>query len=211
MNFQKLFLVGAAVFAIGCVVQTAALAGPQVVMKTSKGEIVIELNEEKAPITVKNFLQYVDDGFFDGVVFHRVIKDFMIQGGGFALKEDGSIEEKKSRDSIQNEAKNGLSNARGTIAMARTSDPHSASAQWFINHGDNNNLDHPSFDGWGYAVFGKVVKGLDVVDAIASVKTGVKGLKARAGDQVREQPMENVPVENVVIESVTRVKSEKSE
>jgi cyclophilin family peptidyl-prolyl cis-trans isomerase len=123
----------------------SAEAGPKVLVKTSQGDITIELNEEKAPETVKNFLVYVNEGFFDNTVFHRVIKDFMIQGGGFALKEDGTIEQKETKAPIQNEAKNGLKNKKGTIAMARTGDPHSATAQFFINHKDNDSLDFPSF------------------------------------------------------------------
>jgi len=164
----------------------SAEAGPKVLVKTTQGDITIELNEEKAPETVKNFLAYVNEGFFDNTVFHRVIKDFMIQGGGFALKEDGSIEEKATKAPIQNEAKNGLKNKKGTIAMARTPDPHSATAQFFINHKDNDSLDFPSFDGWGYAVFGEVVAGIEVVDKIAAVATGPK----------------DVPNENVVIQSI---------
>lgn len=178
--------------------------GPLVVLKTNKGDITIELNPEKAPVTVKNFLQYVDDGFYDGVVFHRVMEGFMIQTGGFELKQDGSIEQKKTRGNIENEAKNGLKNGKGSLAMARTSAPHSASAQFFINHGNNSNLDYPSSDGWGYAVFGKVIEGLDIVDAIATVQTTTKPLKARADDQLLERPMQNVPVANVIIESVKR-------
>lgn len=177
-------------------------AGPKVLMKTSMGEITIELNEEKAPVTVKNFLAYVNEGFFDNTVFHRVIPGFMVQGGGFALKDDGVIEQKETKEPIQNEAKNGLKNARGTIAMARTGDPHSATAQFFINHADNSNLDFPSFDGWGYAVFGQVVGGLDVVDKIAGVATGTKTLKARGSVGLREAAMDDVPNETVVIESV---------
>lgn len=179
-----------------------AEAGPKVVMKTSQGDLTIELNEEKAPETVKNFLGYVKDGFFDKTVFHRVIDGFMIQGGGFALKEDGSIEQKETKAPIQNEAKNGLKNLRGTVAMARTGDPHSATAQFFINHQDNGNLDYPSFDGWGYAVFGQVTAGLDVVDKIAKAPTAAKTLKARAGGSLRDAPMEDVPTEAIVIESV---------
>lgn len=177
-------------------------AGPKVLLKTNQGDITLELNEEKAPETVKNFLAYVKEGFFDKTVFHRVIDGFMVQGGGFALKEDGSIEQKPTKAPIQNEAKNGLKNKRGSIAMARTGDPHSATAQFFINHADNTQLDFPSFDGWGYAVFGEVVGGLDVVDKIAKSPTGTKTLKARAGDAVREAPMDDVPNETIVIESV---------
>lgn len=179
------------------------IAGPKVLLKTNQGEITIELDSEKAPESARNFLAYVNDGFFNKTVFHRVIPDFMIQGGGFELKEDGTIEQKPTKAPIQNEAKNGLKNARGTVAMARTGDPHSATAQFFINHADNDNLDYPSFDGWGYAVFGKVIKGLDVVDKIAEAETTTKALKTRSGEQTREAPMENVPVENIVIESAT--------
>ena len=180
----------------------SAEAGPKVLVKTSHGDITVELNEEKAPETVKNFLAYVNEGFFDNTVFHRVIKDFMIQGGGFALKEDGSIEQKAAKAPIQNEAKNGLKNKKGTIAMARTGDPHSATAQFFINHKDNDSLDFPSFDGWGYAVFGEVVVGAEVLDKIAAVPTGEKALKARSGESLREAPMQDVPNENVVIQSI---------
>jgi cyclophilin family peptidyl-prolyl cis-trans isomerase len=170
-------------------------AGPKVALATSHGEITLELDEEKAPKTVANFLEYVNAGFYDNTVFHRVIKDFMIQGGGFELGDDGEIRQKETRDPVENEAKNGLKNARGTIAMARTNDPHSATAQFFINHGDNANLDHPSFDGWGYAVFGKVVDGIEVVDQIAALATGMKALETRGG----KSPMRDVPEENVVI------------
>lgn len=182
---------------------TFATAGPKVLLKTTKGDITIELDAEKAPESSKNFLAYVKDGFYNKTVFHRVMEGFMVQGGGFELKEDGTIEQKATKDPIQNEAKNGLKNARGTVAMARTGDPHSATAQFFINHVDNGNLDYPSFDGWGYAVFGKVVDGLDVVDKIAEAETATKSLKAGSGGQTREAPMENVPVETIVIESAT--------
>ncbi len=161
-----------------------------VVLTTSLGEIEIELDEAKAPITVANFLQYVDDGFYDGVIFHRVIKDFMVQGGGFTP----AMSQKETRATIQNEAANGLKNLKGTLAMARTSAPHSASAQWFINHKDNSFLDYPGSDGWGYAVFARVTKGMDVVDQIAAVKTGTK---AGMGD---------VPLQTVAIISARRKK-----
>ena len=128
----------------------------------------VQLDAEKAPLTVENFTQYVKDGHYDGVVFHRVIQGFMIQGGGY----DEKMKERSTRASIQNEAKNGLKNVRGSVAMARTSAPHSASAQFFINHADNAFLDYPGQDGWGYAVFGTVVEGLDVVDAIGATPTG---------------------------------------
>jgi peptidyl-prolyl cis-trans isomerase B (cyclophilin B) len=157
-------------------------------LKTNYGTIVLELDADKAPKTVANFLQYAKDGFYDGTIFHRVIDNFMIQGGGMA---PGMVE-KQPRDSIQNEADNGLTNARGTIAMARTPDPHSASAQFFINVTDNDflNFRAPTQDGWGYCVFGKVVEGMDVVDKIKGVQTGSKGYH------------QDVPVDDVVIESV---------
>ena len=180
-------LVGA-LFAVVCLTPAWA-AGTQVLMQTSAGDITIALDEEKAPQTVANFLAYVDAGFYDGTVFHRVIPGFMIQGGGLTA----DLEKKPTRDPIENEARNGLKNARGSIAMARTGDPHSATAQFFINHRDNDNLDYPSFDGWGYAVFGEVTAGMDVVDAIAQVPTG-----ARAGRR-------DVPLETVTIESVSRL------
>ena len=161
----------------------------QVLMKTSKGDITLSLDSAKAPKTVENFLAYVDQGFYDGTVFHRVIPDFMIQGGG--LTPD--MRKKPTNPPVENEAKNGLRNIRGSIAMARTSAPHSATAQFFINHKDNANLDYPSFDNWGYAVFGEVVEGMDVVDTIAAVPTGLQGGR------------QNVPREPVLIESVTRL------
>ena len=145
---------------------------PVVVLETSKGTIKIELEDERAPGTVKNFLQYVDDKFYDGTIFHRVMPNFMIQGGGFTP----DMNEKGTRATIQNESSNGLANLRGTIAMARRPNPHSASSQFFINHKTNQALDKEySRDGWGYCVFGKVTEGLDVVDAIAQVATGNKG------------------------------------
>ncbi len=155
-----------------------------ITLKTNKGDIVIELDEQKAPITCANFKQYVEDGFYDGLIFHRVIPGFMIQGGGFMP----DMMQKATREPIENEAKNGLSNVKYSIAMARTMDPHSASAQFFINTKDNAFLDYPGQDGWGYAVFGKVVEGTDVVDAIEKVPTGNK-----AGHS-------DVPVEPVIIE-----------
>jgi len=157
---------------------------------TNFGEITIELNAEKAPITAANFLQYVDNGSFNGTIFHRVIDGFMIQGGGF----DINMNQKESLAEIQNEADNGLTNDIYTIAMARTSAPHSASSQFFINVGNNDFLNHssPTSSGWGYCVFGKVTAGMDVVDKIRKVATGSK-----KGHQ-------DVPVENVVIETATR-------
>jgi peptidyl-prolyl cis-trans isomerase B (cyclophilin B) len=137
------------------------------------GDIRIELDAEKAPVTVENFLKYVRDGFYDGTIFHRVIKGFMIQGGGF----NDQMIQKMAQDPIKNEADNGLLNERGTIAMARTQEPHSASSQFFINHKDNAFLNYsgPSIQGWGYCVFGKVTDGMDVVDAIAQVSTTNRG------------------------------------
>ncbi|WP_456378553.1 peptidylprolyl isomerase [Thiolapillus sp.] len=155
-----------------------------ITLKTNLGDIVIELDEEKAPISSENFKQYVRDGFYDGVIFHRIIPNFMIQGGGFMP----DMMQKATRETIENEAKNGLSNEKYTLAMARTSEPHSASAQFFINTKDNSFLDYPGQDGWGYAVFGKVVEGTDVVDQIEKVATG-----NTAGHS-------DVPVEPVVIE-----------
>lgn len=178
--------------AAGLLVSAAVWAAPTVEMTTSLGKITLELNAEKAPKSVANFMQYAKDGFYNGTIFHRVIPGFMIQGGGF----DAKMSQKSTRAPIENEAKNGLKNQRGTIAMARTSNPHSATAQFFINHVDNNNLDHPSFDGWGYAVFGKVTAGMDVVDKIAQVPTGNSGMH------------QNVPQTPVVIESV-KIISEK--
>ena len=156
-----------------------------VTLETTHGNIVIELNDEKAPETVKNFLSYVNDGFFDGTIFHRVIPNFMIQGGGFM---PGMVQ-KRVEDPIKNEADNGLANDRGTVAMARTNDPHSATAQFFINHNDNGFLNHtaPSGAGWGYCVFGKVTDGMDTVDAIAAVSTG------------NDSGHADVPVETVTI------------
>jgi peptidyl-prolyl cis-trans isomerase B (cyclophilin B) len=160
-------------------------------LHTNKGKIVLTLNADKAPNTVANFLDYAKSGHFDGTIFHRVINGFMIQGGGF----DEDMNQKPTKDPIDNEAANGLKNKTYTIAMARTSDPHSATAQFFINVSDNDFLDFksPSGSGWGYAVFGEVTEGKEVVDAIKSVKTGSKGFH------------QDVPVEPVVIEKAVVV------
>lgn len=182
---QTLLLLLALFFASG----GASAEEVKVLMKTSKGDMEIALDADKAPKTVANFLRYVDEGFYDGTIFHRVISGFMIQGGGFTA----DMKKKPTHEPVVNEAKNGLKNRRGTIATARTSDPHSATSQFFINHKDNPNLDYPSFDGWGYAVFGRVTSGLEVLDAIASVPTTMKN------------HMSDVPVEPVIIESVKRV------
>ena len=157
-------------------------------LHTNKGTIVLELDTEKAPITVENFLQYAKDGFYNGTIFHRVINGFMIQGGGM----EPGMTEKQTRAPIKNEADNGLSNERGTIAMARTPDPDSASSQFFINVKDNDFLNYssPTPNGWGYCVFGKVVDGMDVVDEIKGVATGSHGYH------------QDVPTEDVIIESV---------
>ncbi|MHA6194068.1 peptidylprolyl isomerase [Pseudomonas wadenswilerensis] len=155
-------------------------------LSTNHGDIVLQLDAEKAPKTVENFVQYVKDGHYDGTIFHRVIHNFMIQGGGF----EQNMKQKSTRASIQNEADNGLSNKKYSIAMARTMEPHSASAQFFINHTDNDFLNHSgkNVQGWGYAVFGEVTEGKEVVEAIAKVATGSK-----SGHQ-------DVPKDDVVIE-----------
>ncbi len=160
---------------------------PRVALETSHGTIVLELNPEKAPITVENFLDYVDRGWYDGTIFHRVIDGFMIQGGGFT----SDLQKKITRPEIENESKNGLSNKRGTISMARLPGPHTATAQFFINSVDNEGLDASGGD-FGYAVFGEVVEGLEVVDAISKVATGVKN------------GMGDVPDETVAIKSAKR-------
>ncbi|WP_329957642.1 peptidylprolyl isomerase [Bordetella petrii] len=159
---------------------------PRVKLQTNQGDIVITLDAEKAPKTVENFIGYVKDGFYDGTVFHRVIDGFMIQGGGF----EPGLKQKPTKAPIENEADNGLKNDKYTLAMARTSDPHSATAQFFINVGNNDflNFTAPTPNGWGYAVFGKVTEGTDVVDKIKGVKTGNSGFH------------QNVPAEDVIIE-----------
>jgi peptidyl-prolyl cis-trans isomerase B (cyclophilin B) len=162
-----------------------------VMMTTTVGPITIELDADSAPKTVENFLSYVAGGFYDGTIFHRVIDNFMIQGGGFTA----DMEQKSTQAPIENEANNGLKNQRGTIAMARTQDPHSATAQFFINVQDNDFLNHTgeNMQGWGYAVFGKVTDGEDVLDKIRGVQTG-----SQAGHQ-------DVPVEPIIIESVAMI------
>lgn len=158
-------------------------------LETSMGDVTLELNDEAAPETTRNFIEYVESGHYDGTIFHRVINGFMIQGGGM----DRDMQQKATRDPIRNEANNGLSNEAGTIAMARTSDPHSASAQFFINVKDNDFLDHTSetSDGWGYCVFGKVIEGMDTVNAIKGVDT-----RSQGGHQ-------DVPAEPVEIRSAS--------
>jgi cyclophilin family peptidyl-prolyl cis-trans isomerase len=173
-------------------ISSSMAANPRINIQTNYGKIVMELYPENAPVTVANFLNYVDSGFYTGTVFHRVIKGFMIQGGGY----DEDYREKSTRPAIQNEANNGLSNTRGTIAMARTPDPHSAGSQFFINAANNTFLDFksPTPDGWGYCVFGKVIEGMQVVDEIESVPTGPAGPFGQ-----------DAPQGLVVIEKITRV------
>jgi len=165
-----------------------AAEAPHVLLTTNLGEIEVELNAEKAPVSAKNFLSYVDSGFYNGVQFHRVIPGFMVQTGGFTAE----MQQKDTQAPIKNEADNGLHNVRGTLAMARTSDVNSATSQFFINLTDNAFLDHGGRD-FGYAVFGKVVRGMEVVDRIAGVRTGNRGMH------------QNVPVEPVLIESAKRL------
>jgi peptidyl-prolyl cis-trans isomerase B (cyclophilin B) len=161
---------------------------PMIILTTNKGDITIEMYANEAPVTVQNFLGYVESGFFDGLIFHRVINGFMIQGGGFTPE----MQQKSTGDPIQNEADNGLKNETGTIAMARTGDPHSATAQFFINLENNDFLNHTAKNpqGWGYTVFGKVTEGMDVVKQIGSVSTG------------REGSYSDVPEEPVIIEQI---------
>ncbi len=174
------------------IMSTKPTQNPVVLLKTNKGDIKIELNAEKAPISVKNFLQYVNEGHYDHTIFHRVIDGFMIQGGGFTA----DMKQKPTHAPIQNEADNGLLNKRGTIAMARTSDVNSASAQFFINVSDNSFLDFKGKNprDYGYAVFGKVIEGMDTIDKIKNAKTGSKG------------PHENVPVEPIEIIEAKEIK-----
>ena len=174
----------------GAMYTAGAADMPHVLLKTNMGEIVLELYPDKAPKSVDNFLQYVKSGHYNGTIFHRVMDGFMIQGGGF----DKDMKQKPTNQPIENEAKNGLKNEPYTVALARTSNPHSATAQFFINVRNNSFLDYPGQDGWGYAVFGKVIKGTEVVDKIKTVETGNSGMHA------------NVPKKPVVIESASVVK-----
>ncbi|MGB0847995.1 MAG: peptidylprolyl isomerase [Thiolinea sp.] len=169
--------------------QESSAGNPKVLIETSKGNITIELDAKNAPVTTENFMAYVKDGFYDGTIFHRVIPGFMVQGGGM----NPDMSEKQTKAPIQNEANNGLANDRGTLAMARTNAPHSASSQFFINVSDNTflNFKSESAQGWGYAVFGKVTEGMDIVDAIVGVKTGNHGMH------------QDVPVEPVVMNKVS--------
>ena len=193
---KKLPLIGALMVALSMTEEAAAAGNPQVALKTSMGEIVVELYPDKAPRSVENFLQYVRDGHYAGTIFHRVIGNFMIQGGGFTAdfyKNAPGFGQKKTRAAIPIESQNGLKNDRGWLAMARTSDPNSATAQFFINVVDNAGLNHPQPDGYGYAVFGKVIKGMEVVDRIRAVRTGRNG------------PFGDVPSDPITIESASVV------
>ena len=176
---------------------------PKVLLETSQGNVTLELNQEKAPLTVKNFISYVEKKFYDNTVFHRVIDDFMIQGGGFSNEDPPA--QKKPESPIKNEGKkSGLSNIRGSIAMARTNDPDSATSQFFINVVDNSKgLDPGGYSPEGYAVFGKVIKGMDVVDKIKKVKTGTSRLKTLSGVGA----MRDVPVDKVIIKTAKLIKS----
>ena len=158
-------------------------------LKTNQGDILLELDEKKAPKTCANFIQYVQDGFYDGTIFHRVINNFMVQGGGF----EPGMKEKRTRGPIENEAANGLNNLTGTIAMARTNQPHSATAQFFINVNDNGFLDHPGQDGWGYCVFGRVTEGIDVVNRIKEMATANKASH-------QDVPVDDIVIEQAVVE-----------
>jgi peptidyl-prolyl cis-trans isomerase B (cyclophilin B) len=188
MKIKMIVVLGALFTLITAGASMAAAANPKVEMETSKGKFVIELFPEKAPETVKNFLNYVEAKYYDGTIFHRVIPKFMIQGGGFT----SNMKRKSAGAPIKNEADNGLKNDRGTIAMARTGDPHSATAQFFINSVNNDFLNHKSKtqQGWGYVVFGKVIRGMDVVDAISAVKTVTRG-------SYRDVPAETVEIDSV--------------
>lgn len=176
---------------------------PVIKIETSMGDVRAELFKEKAPKTVTNFLQYVDTKFFDNTIFHRVIADFMIQGGGFE-NSNGNFVEKETKPPVPNESHNGLKNRRGTLAMARTNDPHSATAQFFINVKDNTSLDLGTAQGAGYAVFGKVLSGMDVVDQIRKVPTGRSPLTSRLPTgQLAAEPQGDVPLKAVIIKSIT--------
>ncbi len=167
------------------------MSNPQVILQTTHGNITLELDAENAPVSTENFLTYVDQGFYNETIFHRVIDGFMIQGGGFTA----DMQQKETGQAIKNEAANGLKNNKGSIAMARTNDPHSATAQFFINVADNDFLNHtaPSGQGWGYAVFGKVVEGMNVVEKIKGCKTSSSGFH------------KDVPVETIIINNADRV------
>lgn len=181
-------MAASALLALPCLAQT------RVAFETSLGNFTVELNAEKAPKSVENFLKYVEDKHYDGTIFHRVIPGFVAQGGGFTP----DMQQKPVRAPIQNEAQNGLKNAAGTLAMARTGDPHSATSQFYINLSDNTNLDYPSFDGWGYAVFGKVVEGMDVVRKMAGVPTG------RAANGMSDVPRTQIVVKSARVQPAAK-------
>jgi peptidyl-prolyl cis-trans isomerase A (cyclophilin A) len=188
----------------------AAETNPVIEIKTNHGVITAELFKDKAPESVANFLKYLDKKHYDGTVFHRVMSTFMIQGGGFAKKDDGKHEQKETLAPVKNEASNGLKNDKGTLAMARMKNPDSATSQFFINVVDNDGLNAPKPDGHGYAVFGKVLTGMEVVDKIKEEPVEERMLIARLPDGTSQAvPMQNVPVKDVVIESITLKKSEK--
>jgi cyclophilin family peptidyl-prolyl cis-trans isomerase len=202
---KRILCLALALATVACSTLSAQAAGTVVVMETSMGTIKIELFDDKAPGTVKNFLSYVDNGHYDGTIFHRVMgkensdRDFMVQCGGFTTKK----EEKETKPAIKNESDNGVSNERGTLAMARTNRPDSATAQFYINVADNKFLDRANArDKVGYCVFGKVIEGMDVVEKIKAVKTGNAKFKTKGG----EAEFENVPTEDVVIKSIKRAK-----
>ncbi len=191
-SFKKLIFFMTLSFTLTLSTASANPDHPRVIIETSHGKIVLELNKSKAPVSVENFLRYVNEGFYDNTIFHRVISNFMVQGGGFTK----NLQKKEVHDAIQNEANNGLKNERGSIAMARTSAPHSATAQFFINVVDNDFLNHsaPTSRGWGYAVFGKIVEGIEVADKISKVSTGA------------QRPFRSdVPKEAVIMKTVTVV------
>jgi len=194
MNHRMVFAivgVGLALFVLAFFLFFIPTSNPTVEIDTTMGKITVELFADKAPITVKNFLAYVDDKHYDGTIFHRVISNFMIQGGGYL---PGMEQKSKELPQIRNESSNGLKNERGTLAMARTKDPHSASAEFFINVINNDFLDRDKAqDGWGYAVFGKVTAGMDVVDRIRRTETNLK------------EPFKDMPVEDVIIKSIRRI------
>ncbi len=191
MKYSNVNLLIALLFS--CLLTTTAYAtNPKVLMETNLGNIELELFQDKAPVTVKNFIRYANEGFYNGTIFHRVIKNFMIQGGGF----DSYMKEKETHEAIKNEADNKLPNSKGTIAMARTRDPHSATAQFFINSKNNDFLNYSSKTtrGWGYTVFGKVTRGMDVVMKIEGITTGVKN------------GMRDVPKKTIEIKQVSLIK-----
>jgi len=190
MKMKLIVILGALAALVTAGAGMAVAANPKVEMETSKGKMVIELFPDKAPETVKNFLNYVETKYYDGTIFHRVIPKFMIQGGGFT----SDMKQKSAGAPIKNEADNGLKNDRGTIAMARTGDPHSATAQFFINSVNNDFLNHKSKtqQGWGYVVFGKVIAGMDVIDAISASKTVTRG-------RFRDVPAETIEINSAKV------------